>query len=117
MIVKTLCSVHKKFFGINFVCRAHGIWEASTAFAVSDERGAGGFGRERLAGTITLAHDYSGCPYCGNKTFFKCNQCGQLNCQGTADTSAGRVYVACANCDPVGYLQGQLDSLDAFEDV
>lgn len=117
MIVKTTCGIHKKLFGIDFVQRPHGTWEASTAFAVSEKRGAGGFGSAQLEGTFILGVSYPGCPYCGNSTFYRCNNCGQLNCQGTAEVSDGTTYVACGNCGSAGYLHGQLDTLDGFEDI
>jgi len=118
MIVKAKCSVRKKPFAITFQKAGDGVWEAQTAFDISEDRAKKGYGQETLQGSTRIGGGYPGCPICGSKSFFLCNNCQTLNCQGTAVTKEdGRIYVSCANCGPVGYLQGSIEKLDGFGDI
>ena len=117
MIVIAKCGVHRKAFGIQFVLRPHGIWEADNVLAAPENRDAGRGGSSQLTGSFTLGPRYPGCPFCDNESFYQCSSCGHLNCQGTAEVSAGRTYVRCGNCSAAGYIDGELDSLDAFEGI
>ena len=115
MIVIATCGVHEKLFGIKFAYRPHGIWEADGVLAAPAEREAGRGSSSQLSGSFSLGPSYPGCPFCGDESFYKCNSCGRLNCQGTAEVSAGRIYVRCGNCSAAGYLDGEFENLDGFE--
>jgi hypothetical protein len=118
MVVKTKCSVHKGAFGIIFLKSSNGTWEAKKVFKLSESRAQKGYGSNTIKGPLFISADYPGCPYCGNGSFFLCNGCRTLNCQGSATSKeAGRVYVDCANCGPVGYLEGNIEQLDGFADL
>ena len=117
MFVVATCGVHGKRLGIKFVCRPHGIWEADNVVAVPEGRDAGRGGSSPLKGSFANGPDYPGCPFCGDQSFYLCNACGRLNCEGTAQTSAGRDYVRCGNCSAAGYIEGELESLDGFEGI
>ena len=118
MIVKAYCAVHKKPFAISFAKNQREEWEAQNAFSISQERSKKGYGQDDLLGNILIGNNYPGCVLCGNKQFFLCNNCHTLNCQGTAiHKEDGHIYVTCANCGPIGYLQGTIESLNGFSDI
>jgi hypothetical protein len=115
-IVKALCSVRGGHFGITFVQGSTDCWEATRTFRISSERSERGFGSSSLS-DIRVGPGYAGCPYCENRNFFFCNSCQTLNCQGSAREENQRVYVRCASCGPVGYLQGLIEKLTGYGDV
>lgn len=118
MMVKTKCSVHKASFAIIFVDVGGGKWEAQEANELSEDRAQGGYGQDTITGQMLLGANYPGCPHCGNMTFFLCNKCGTVNCQGSAVPKPdGHTYVDCANCGPVGHLTGSIESLTMFDDL
>lgn len=114
-IVKAKCSLEKTHFGIEFR-KNGGAWLAGRTFLLSTHQAVRGFGEGAIDNLQFNAH-YAGCPSCKNMAVFKCGTCQALNCQGTATSKEGRVYVTCANCGPVGYLSGVIQDLRSFSDI
>jgi hypothetical protein len=116
MIVKARCSIQKGHFAIFFHQAAEQSWEAERTFQMSDERGTRGYFPRSIAGTLIGAR-YSGCPYCEDKNLFLCNNCGTLNCQGSARRERQVIYVSCANCGAGGSIEGEVKKLEGYADL
>lgn len=116
MIVKAKCSLQRGHFAINFIEYMPGSWGAEKTFRISQDRATRGFSSGTLSG-IHVSPKYGGCPYCENKTFFLCNNCRTLNCQGSSKKYDDRIFVSCTNCGPIGYLEGQIEKLEGHGDL
>lgn len=115
-IVKARCSTQKGHFAIVFVQRLAPAWESTRTFRITPERAGRGYESSSLVG-VYVGADYAGCPYCENKDFFLCNNCGTLNCQGSARRDGERIHVSCPNCQVGGYLEGVIEKLSGYGDV
>jgi len=116
-LVKARCSLNKKDFLIEFIHSDDGSWLAEKSLTITEQHGAKSHCGIELTG-IYIGPRYSGCPHCKNMNFFLCNKCKTLNCQGSSETKGELVYVSCAVCGPVGFLQGVIEKLEGLaEDI
>ena len=116
MIVKAVCSIQKKYFGINFAKNTKdSTWEAYSTMKIDESMSKKeGYGHKMIDG-IRIRHDYTGCPYCKANSFFLCS-CQTLSCSGTVKTVEGKTTAICPNCGPIT-LSGQIKTLDSLADL
>lgn len=80
MIILAKCERTHKFFGIRAEPTSSG-WNFTWAFPISESAGkTEKFDRNEVSGTINIAVEYPGCPYCGVPGFYHCNRCGKVVC-------------------------------------
>lgn len=74
------------------------------------------FESQKLSGEFTISHTYTGCPFCGMKSFFSCGACGLPHCHdGTTEIDGEPVSVKCADCGNEGTLT-PLEEMKLAED-
>lgn len=74
------CEETKKPFGIT-VGPLRGNLKFVWAFKIDKAKAhREGFGSKRVHGIISLDDKFSGCPYCGEKRFCICGNCGSIVC-------------------------------------
>lgn len=101
------CSETNKLFGIRFDTKNGKKWEVEWAFPLkegADKRGKGH--TNPVNGSFDVGEEYSGCPNCGNPTFFLCSVCGKISCRD-GETS----HVVCANCDSEIYIDSPITEI------
>src|SRR6266849_772078 len=71
--------------------------------------------RLEVRGSVVLAHDYIGCPFCGGEGIFECG-CGVLNCAGARRMHVDHKDYLCAGCGRWRCMgkAGKMDSLSGF---
>ena len=74
--------------------------------------------RFEVRGSVVLAHDYTGCPFCGDDTIFSCG-CGALNCAGGKRIHGDHKDYLCGGCARWQCMgkAGKMDSLSGFAQV
>ena len=112
LIVTARCRASKRTFGIRFEKHASNHWVGTWAFPVL-ERNTGKAVQDRLgiAGTISLADSYRGCPHCESSQLLKC-ECGGVACWD-GDTKS----VICPWCETAGVVEGIFERLEGGEDI
>lgn len=74
------------------------------------------FESQKLSGEFPISPHYSGCPFCGMKSFFVCGSCGLPNCHdGSTEVNGEPVSVTCAKCGNTAELI-PLEELKLAED-
>jgi hypothetical protein len=82
MILIAKCSRSRELFYIRLTASGQSAWLADRTFTHWSDAPASdaeGRGNSEATGSIQLAADYAGCPYCSAATFFKC-RCQRLGC-------------------------------------
>lgn len=96
------CSKCKQPFGIT-VDRAdtrHSEYVFVWSFKINAEQAhREGYDSKNVQGAISFDDDYPGCPYCGEKRFYSCGQCGAIVCWH------GDNEVTCPKCGSSGLVQ------------
>jgi len=102
------CTATRKPFAIRFEQGASGVWQASTAFAISERQLCNpAFSSDQVTSSASLSPSYPGCPHCradsrkefAGVSFVRCS-CGKLSCS-TGIIAAENL---CPWCDRVGTL-------------
>jgi hypothetical protein len=63
-----------------------------------------------VAGQFGISPSYRGCPSCGNGSYARCGNCGELGCWKSTEP-----HFTCGNCRRGGRVSGELDSLGALD--
>lgn len=97
--VMAMCTHHKEHFGITVDSRK-GVYTFYWGFKMKkDQARREGYDTKSVHGAIDYDSEFNGCPYCGAKRFYICNQCGKIVCYD------GEEYVTCPNCGGGGTVQ------------
>ena len=97
--IMAMCEETKKPFGIT-VNPQQGHYAFTWAFKInSDQAKREGYDRKNVCGTVTYDSDFNGCPHCGAKQFYMCNQCKKVVCYH------GKEVVTCPNCGNTSSLR------------
>jgi hypothetical protein len=116
MMVRAICNVTGLAFSIQFRKLGGEGWVAERAFKREGHETDLRYEAQSLKG-IYADHMYSGCPYCGDKSFFLCRICDLLNCLGSAVmTNDGQTVVCCARCGQGGALSGAIEELKGSQE-
>ena len=112
-IIICKCSSCKKVFGMRTEETGYRQWMVNWAFPISDKRvKSEKYDLNRIEGSFSLASEYPGCPYCGNRSFFSCGKCGKLTCW-----DSNTVEVTCSYCGVIDKISGTISSIDVGGDV
>jgi hypothetical protein len=98
------CSKHQKHFGLVVVRDQSKAWVVRHAFRLGEHYPESELSACITHGAISLAHDYNGCKFCGNKSFFQCGSCRSFSCSSTNR----KAPVKCGKCGIRGYLHGSI---------
>jgi hypothetical protein len=82
--------------------------------ATKAEGGDGGADRSdsvTMSGGLGVSGSYGGCPYCGQRQFFKCFSCENLSCY---DGHSNMAY--CHTCDMETRIDGDIDEVEGRQD-
>ncbi len=116
VIVNARCTRNGGLFGMQFEFR-DGIWQATNTFVIQEKPPVVTTPRippvyptpqitpKEIHGEITTGYEYPGCPYCRNRSFFKCG-CGNICCYDGVDK-----YGYCQWCHTRGLLSGRVRSI------
>jgi hypothetical protein len=108
LLAPARCTGTKRPFAIRFEVGAHGIWQACTAFAISERQLCNpAFSSDQVTSSASLSSSYPGCPHCGTDprkefagvSFVRCS-CGRLACS----TGIIGAETICPWCDRIGTL-------------
>ena len=70
------------------------------AFRIDKEKARReGFGTRKACGGISYDDNFPGCPYCGAKQFYICDNCNSVNCYH------GQKHITCPSCGMQGKIQ------------
>ena len=116
MLVKARCGLRGEHFAVVFVRSSGDCWEAQSTFKISAGHAEKGYQRGSL-NNVVVGANYTGCPYCSNRSFFVCNGCKTVNCLGAAKREGERTCICCAACKSGGYLVGWVDKVAGFGDL
>jgi hypothetical protein len=108
LVAGARCTATKMPFAIRFEQGANGVWQACTAFAISERQLSNpAFSSGEVTSSAPVSPSYPGCPHCGSDprkefagvSFVKCS-CGKLAC------SAGIIgaETLCPWCGRIGIL-------------
>lgn len=107
------CSKTKKLFGMRFDKAKGNVWECAWAFPMkegADKRGSGFL--STIKGTFEIGDEYSGCPHCGNQSFFMCGKCKKLACwDGKSE------HVVCPHCGFAGDLDFPITEIHGDQNI
>ncbi|MDR0652632.1 MAG: hypothetical protein LBG12_04925 [Synergistaceae bacterium] len=100
-VILSKCDKTGQLFGIRVEKREND-WVRTWTFKI-DEKAAKreGFDKTILQGSFYADPDFPGCPYCGNKSFYTCGECGKMNC---LPGSSEEITVTCKWCGNEGEL-------------
>lgn len=97
--VMAICAKINEHFGITVDPRK-GTYTFCWGFKMKKERARKeGYDATTVRGAIDYDPEFNGCPYCGAKRFYICNQCGKIVCYD------GEEYVTCPNCGGGGIVR------------
>lgn len=100
------CEEGKGFFGITVDRTRRNEYRFCWAFKIyKDKAHREGFDEAHVKGRVIIDSDYPGCPYCGNKDFYVCGNCGNVVCYH------GQLYVSCPHCGSQGEVK-RVDELN-----
>lgn len=104
-VITAICSRSKGMYGITVDKTSNGhslIW----AFPINKQQATKeGFESTSIRGNIDTDVNYPGCPYCGSKQFYVCNNCKSVVCYH------GEEHVICPSCGLHGDIIG-VDKID-----
>lgn len=96
--IMAVCEETKKPFGITVDYRGPHQYSFEWAFIIDrDKAHREGYDEHSVTGSIALADNYPGCPYCGSKQFYICG-CGKIVCYH------GQKVATCPECGMTGEL-------------
>ena len=97
--VMATCERTKQFFGITVDKICSGQYKFVWAFKIDREKAQReGYDQTNVKGNVTLDAEYPGCPYCEEKAFYTCGQCGSIVCWH------GEKEVTCPKCGNRGTI-------------
>lgn len=97
-VVLSRCKSHQ-LYGIRMEKRNND-WVMTWAFGIDEKKAvAEGYTQVKMSGNFLAGQAFNGCPFCGNKRFTVCSQCGRLSCYDSKDSS-----VECAWCGNTGVI-------------
>ncbi len=108
LVAGARCTATRKPFAIRFEQRRGGIWQACSAFAISERQLSNpAFSSDQVTSSASLSSSYPGCPHCASEprkefagvSFVKCS-CGRL----ARSTGIIGAETLCPWCDRVGTL-------------
>ena len=100
-VILAQCSRSKSYFGIRAE-KFERVWTFTWAFPITQSVAKKeNFGAGDVSGEINFAHEYPGCPHCGNQGFVRCGACGRLSCMGDGASSFSCPW--CGNSGEVEY--------------
>ena len=104
-VITAICSRNKEMFGITVDKKSNGhslIW----AFPLTKKQASNeGFVSTSIFGNIETDVNYPGCPHCGSKQFYVCNNCKSVVCYN------GEEHVKC----PSFGLHGDIIRVDKID--
>ena len=104
-VISAICSRNKKMYGITIDKTTSGyslIW----AFPLTKQQASKeGFESTAVCGNIEADVNYPGCPHCGSKQFYVCNNCKSVVCYH------GEEHVVCPTCG----IQGEIIRVDKID--
>lgn len=96
--IMAVCEETKQPFGITVDYISSRRYKFVWAFKIDrDKAHREGYDEHMVTGSVELAPDYPGCPYCGSKQFYICS-CGRIICYH------GEKVVTCPACGQRGEL-------------
>jgi hypothetical protein len=127
LVVPGRCGIHQRAFLLLVQSEATETWKVMSAVPAPQETGdvtqASSpsielVGRLEVRGSVVLAHDYIGCPFCGGEGIFECG-CGVLNCGGGNRSHGDHKDYLCAGCGRWRCMgkAGKVDSLSGFAET
>ena len=105
--VRFFCSQDRRARTAVFT-RAGSEWQLSSVGA--DSPRASQPGSLPVAGRFGISPGYSGCPRCGNNSYVRCGNCGELSCWNSSSPR-----FSCGNCANRGEVSGSIESLNATD--
>lgn len=83
VVVLCKCGKTHKTYGIRTEKMSGNKWVMTWAFPIKEIIGRReGYDKVSVAGNVAMAHEYPGCPYCGNRSLTVCS-CGHICCTNT----------------------------------
>ena len=80
-IVVQKCPSSKKLLGVRIQKKEDGYWYSVWNFPLEEKRANHeNYDENKIEGAVYIDKDYKGCPFCGQKGFVQCGQCGKLSC-------------------------------------
>lgn len=106
-VVEMGCSVTRRPSTCASTARARaGGGPAGAKNGLRRQPGMGSAGDDRAHRQITAAATYPGCPYCGNRPFARCGECGRVGC-----SAEGASVFRCPWCGNARQVEEGLDRL------
>lgn len=123
LVVPGRCGIHQRAFLLLVERGGGNTWKVLFAIPAPPDRGDTWRGSPGLLpieplevrGSVVLARDYTGCPFCGGETIFSCG-CGVLNCSGARRMHGAHKEYLCGGCGRWRCIGkgGTMDSLTGF---
>jgi predicted RNA-binding Zn-ribbon protein involved in translation (DUF1610 family) len=103
--IMAICKETKKPFGIT-VDPQNGCLSLVWSFKISENQAKReGYDKAKIRGSVLYDAEFNGCPYCGTKQLYYCNNCKKMVCYH------GEEIVTCPNCGNTSRLQ-QMESFE-----
>jgi len=127
LAVPARCGIHQRAFLLLVQREAKETWKVLFAVpappdtgdvTLASSPGVELMGRLEVQGSVVLAHDYIGCPFCGGDGIFECG-CGVLKWSGGRRSHGDHKDYLCAGCCRWRCMgkAGKMDSLSGFVHV
>ena len=80
-VILAKCPKNRQMYGMRTQKMSDGDWWRTWAFPINESRAhQEGYDMVRIHGNLYAMDEYPGCPYCGTKSFVRCDNCGKLTC-------------------------------------
>ena len=107
------CAKTQTGFAIRFERQPDSSWFATKTSSLQEQATAReGYGATNIDGAMYIAADYTGCPACKAQSYFKCGQCGRVNCWDSM-----MKVVTCGWCGGSCTIEGSIKDLKAASDL
>ena len=98
-VTMAMCEECKQPFGITVDKVSNGRYKFVWSFKINaDKAHREGYDAPHVRGDVTEDVNYPGCPYCGTKRWYICNDCGTIVCHH------GQSFVTCPKCKTSGEI-------------
>lgn len=98
-VTMAMCEECKQPFGITVDKVSNGRYMFVWSFKINaDKAHREGYDATHVRGDVTEDVNYPGCPYCGTKRWYICNDCGTIVCHH------GQSFVTCPKCKTSGEI-------------
>ena len=105
-VTMAMCEECKKPFGITVDKMSKGLYKFVWSFKINAEKAhREGYDVTHVKGEVIEDVNYKGCPHCGTKQWYICNNCGTIVCYH------GQLNVTCPKCG----TSGEITSVDEVE--